>query len=234
MKKGKKILLSVLVVLLIAAAGIGWRQRDNIMAIMTSFSYSRDDIRDMMASNDVKVADVAKRVEGVTVRDLTDGEKQALKEGKMTQEELVELLTKKEEPGSVETAPAPAQPTQTSPVQEEDPNRKKLSEYVARIYLMKAEYTAWLEDKYDEAIAEYKALEEAERTTAAKYEIGLRCMNEALEKEKECDARMAEIEQQIKGLLIEMGEDTSLVDEIQAAYEEEKELKKAYYLGLHD
>ena len=44
---------------------------------------------------------------------------------------------------------------------------------------------------------------------------------------------MAEIEQKITALLKEMGRDTSLVDEIQSAYEEEKSLKKAYYLGLH-
>ena len=99
---------------------------------------------------------------------------------------------------------------------------------------MKAEYTAWLEDKYDEAIADYNALDESERTATAKYSIGMRCMKEALAKEKECDALMADLEQKIRDLLKEMGQDTSLVDDIQTAYEEEKALKKAYYLGLHN
>ena len=58
-------------------------------------------------------------------------------------------------------------------------------------------------------------------------------MKIALDKEDECDAKMAELEAEIKSLLIKLGEDTALVDEIHATYLEEKALKKAYYLGLH-
>lgn len=45
---------------------------------------------------------------------------------------------------------------------------------------------------------------------------------------------MKQIEQKIGALLAKMGRDDSLVKEIQKAYEQEKELKKAYYLGLHN
>ena len=98
---------------------------------------------------------------------------------------------------------------------------------------MKTEYTTWLEEAYAACIEEYVALPEKERTSAAKYNLGMKYMRSALAKEDECDLRMADIQGKILALLREMGEDTSLVDEIQAAYEEEKALKKAYYLGLH-
>lgn len=246
MKKTKKVLLCVLLILLAAVIGVCCWQWDNLMAVKMSLSHSREDIAGMMTDNDEKITQAAQKVEGITVRDLTDEEKQALRAGELDQEELLELLTTEEteEAGETDLADTPSQsapepavsepPAEPSAGNQEDTNQKKLSKYLAEIYLMKAEYTAWLEDKNDEAIAEYSALDEPERTTAAKYSIGMRCMKEALEKEKECDARMAEMEQKILDLLTEMGEDTSLVDDIQTAYEEEKGLKKAYFLGLHD
>lgn len=246
MKRIKKVLLCILLILLAAIAAVCCWQWNNIKAIKTSLSYSQEDLAGMMADNDKKITQAAQKVDGVTVRDLTDEEKQALRKGELDREELLERLTTEETEEAGGTIPADdsdqavSEPAVSIPsaepsaVNQEDTNQKKLSKYLAEIYLMKAEYTAWLEDKYDEAIEEYTALEESERTTTAKYNIGMRCMNEALEKEKECDARMADIEKKILALLTEMGEDTSLVDDIQTAYEEEKELKKAYYLGLHN
>ena len=132
----------------------------------------------------------------------------------------------------------PSEPTVSEPAPEVtepvvDPDREQLAKYIAEIYLMQTEYTTWLEDMNQAAIEEFVALPDEERTTKAKYSIGLRYMGIALEKEKECDARMAELEASIKELLTKLGEDTALVDEIHATYLEEKKLKKAYYLGLH-
>lgn len=238
MKKGKKVLLCILLILLAAIVGVCIWQWDNMMAIKTSLSTSQEDIAGMMADNDQKIADAAQKVDGVTVRDLTDEEKQALRNGDVDREELLDLLTKDEEtsaaPDNSAQEPPEASGSGAPAESQEDTNQKKLSKYLAEIYLLKAEYTAWLEDTYDQAIADYNALEESERTATAKYRIGMSCMKEALAKEKECDAQMADLEQKISDLLKEMGEDTSLVDDIQTAYEEEKALKKAYYLGLHN
>lgn len=233
MKTWKKILLCVLLLILVALVALCVWQRDNLAALKTSVSYSREDIAVMMEENDRKIAQSAQSVEGVTVRDLTEEEKQDLRTGELNQEELLELLTTQlpEQCVTPEAQPSPESPQ--PPVQEESAE-KALSKCLAEIYLMKAEYTAWLEDKNQEAIDEYVALEESQRTTAAKYSIGMRCMREALEKEKECDARMEEMKEKIRVLLDKLGRDDSLIDEIQAAYEEEKELKKAYFLGLHD
>lgn len=240
MKKAKKVLLAALLVLLAAVVGVCWWQRDNLAAIKMSLSHSRENISEMVSANNQKVAEASEKVEGVTVRDMTDEERQALRGGSLSREELLERLTTKETEDTEGTNEAGASQQETSGTDStaasdsgEDSNQKKLSKYLAEIYLMKDEYTAWLEAKYDEAIAEYNALEESERTATAKYSIGMRCMKEALAKEKECDALMADMEAKISALLTEMGEDTSLVDDIQAAYEEEKALKKAYYLGLH-
>lgn len=44
---------------------------------------------------------------------------------------------------------------------------------------------------------------------------------------------MQDVETRIRDLLTQLGESTSLADEIHAAYTEKKATLKAYYLGLH-
>ena len=51
MKKGVKILLCVLVILAAAAAGVCVWQRDNLMAVKTSLSSSREGIADRVKQN---------------------------------------------------------------------------------------------------------------------------------------------------------------------------------------
>lgn len=244
MKKAKKILIPIAAVLIIVCGLLIW-QRQNIAALKTSLSYSRDDISGMMSENYDKVEEVSQQLEGVTVRDLTDEERTALRNNEISRQDLIDLLVGKAEvageepepdtePAAPNEQPEYAPPATPSPTPEVvDPNKELLAQYIAEIYLMKEEYTQWLEAKYQQAIDEYVSLPAEEQTTANKYKIGMRCMSEALDKEKECDARMAEMEAKIRALLQSMGESTELVDEIQAAYEAEKELKKAYYLGLH-
>ena len=53
------------------------------------------------------------------------------------------------------------------------------------------------------------------------------------DKEVEADAKMAELESNIRSVLQQLGEPTSMVDEIHSTYLAEKAAKKAYYLGLH-
>lgn len=104
---------------------------------------------------------------------------------------------------------------------------------IAELYVMEAEYTAWLEQANQGAIDDFVALPEEEQTTPAKYSIGMQYLAAALEKEKKCDARMQTLEDQIRSLLTQLGEDTALVDEIHTTYMDENAAKKAYYLSLH-
>ena len=98
---------------------------------------------------------------------------------------------------------------------------------------METEYTGWLEQAEQAAIDEYVALPAEQQTSGNKYNIGMKYLSEALKKEKECDAKMTEIEDSIRAVLKQLGEDTSLADEIHSAYVEEKAAKKAYYLSQH-
>ena len=235
MKKATKVVLIVLALLVTAIGAVVIWQWDNIKAVKTSFTHSREDLAVMMAGTYQAIEDATKDMENVTVRDMTEEERTALRAGELSRDELIQRLISKQTPGEEQTvqdggsAAEPAE--QSEPV---DPDQQLLSEYLAEIYVMKDEYTAWLEAKYNEAIDAYNALPEEQRTPEAKYSIGMERMKQALAKEDECDAAMKQIEQKIGALLAKMGRDDSLVKEIQKAYEQEKELKKAYYLGLHN
>ena len=133
--------------------------------------------------------------------------------------------------------PAPAQdPVVTEQQTEPDPNaalREKLAEYIAKIYVLEEEYTGWLDQANQNAIDEYNALPAGEKTAASKFTIGMKYLAIAKDMEKECDAEMAALEEDIRTVLIQLGESTALADEIHSVYLEEKAAKKAYYLGLH-
>lgn len=128
----------------------------------------------------------------------------------------------------------PAPPVSAAPEPDSETLlREELARCIAELYVMEAEYTAWLEQANQSAIDEFVALPEEEQTTSAKYSIGMRYLTEALEKEAECDARMQTLADEIRDLLTQLGEDTALADEIHAAYVDKKAAQKAYYLSLH-
>ena len=138
------------------------------------------------------------------------------------------------EPASPSSAPAAAAADAPQPEPDSDaPLREALAKCIAELYVMEAEYTAWLEQANQSAIDDFVALPEEAQTTSAKYSIGMQYLSAALEKEKECDARMQTLEEQICSLLTQLGEDTALVDEIHTTYMDEKAAKRAYYLSLH-
>lgn len=235
MKKRTKIALIVLAVLLVAMAGVCWWQRNNLTALKMSLDYSQEDLAERIEENDQRVGAALEELPDVTVRDLTDEEKAAFRNDTLDRDKLIERLIGKAQPEQADASEqaegaAASQPSDEGP---EAAAREQLARCIAEIYVMKAEYSAWLEAQNAAAIEEFNALPEKEQTTAAKYKIGMAHMKTALEKETECDQKMAALEDEISALLKELGEDTSLVDEIQAAYEEEKTLKKAYLLSLH-
>lgn len=235
MKKTTKVILIALLVLILGVGAVCLWQWDNLMAVKTSLSHSKEDLEAMMTTTYQAIEEATKEMDGVTVRDMTDEERAALRTGDLSREELIQRMTERRAVLLADGEQVAAEvSSEENDTEQEDPDQKLLSEYLAEIYLMKDEYTAWLEAKYNEAIDAYNALPEAERTAEAKYSIGMRCMKEALAKEDECDAAMAQMEQKISAQLEKIGRDNTLVKEIQKAYEQEKELKKAYYLGLHN
>ncbi len=221
----KKRLLCVLLALAVVVGGLGYWQRNNLRALGLSMKLTQDELSDKMGQERERTEE-ASRQAGVNVRTLTDEEKAALRGSEVSREELIERIAASDETDKADKAPA----------QQEDGEaalRSELARYIAEIYVMEAEYTGWLEQANQAAIDEFTALPEEKQTSGTKYSIGMKYLSAALEKEKECDAKMKATEDAIRALLAKLGESGALADEIHAAYLEEKAAKKAYYLSLH-
>lgn len=221
----KKRLLCVLLALAVVVGGLGYWQRNNLRALGLSMKLTQDELSDKMGQERERTEE-ASRQAGVNVRTLTDEEKAALRGSEVSREELIERIAASDETDKADKAPAQQEDGETA-------LRSELARYIAEIYVMEAEYTGWLEQANQAAIDEFTALPEEKQTSGTKYSIGMKYLSAALEKEKECDAKMKATEDAIRALLAKLGESGALADEIHAAYLEEKAAKKAYYLSLH-
>lgn len=231
MKRKKRTALCIVLALVLAIGGICVWQRNNIRALILSRTMTQDELSDQMSQQQEKTEQAAQDA-GVSVRPMTQEEKDRLSSGEESRDELIERLAGEQEEKTEQT------PEQEETAQETQPDpqaalREELNKCVAEVYVMEAEYTAWLEQANQSAIDEFNDLPEAEQTSSAKYNIGMKYLSEALNKEKECDAKMQDVETRIRNLLTQLGESTSLADEIHTTYTEKKATLKAYYLGLH-
>ena len=121
----------------------------------------------------------------------------------------------------------------TSAANDEAYNRAA-SELVAKVYVLKGQYTGLLSSLEASAKAQYLALPKEERGTAAKAKIVSDNMAYVSGLEAQCDAQIDAILADLTALNKQYGKDDSLVEAIRTAYVNEKELKKAYYVSLYN
>lgn len=220
MRKGTRI-LCIFLILALAIGGVCIWQRNNLKALSMSMQLSQEELTAKMEEQKAKT-EAASKEAGVDIRGLTEEEQSALRDNLISRDELIQAIAGSNQAKQPEAAP-----------EEELSLRDQLTALFAELYVMQAEYTAWLENANQSAIDDFNALPEQERSEGKKFSIGLEYLQKAKEKEAECDAKMAEMEGKIRDILTQLGESTAVVDEIHATYLEEKATKKAYYLGLH-
>lgn len=220
MRKRTRI-LCIFLILALAIGGVCIWQRNNLKALSMSMQLSQEELSAKMEEQKAKT-EAASKEAGVDIRGLTEEEQSALRDNLISRDELIQAIAESNQAKQPEAAP-----------EEELSLRDQLTALFAELYVMQAEYTAWLENANQSAIDDFNALPEQERSEGKKFSIGLEYLQKAKEKEAECDAKMAEMEGKIRDILTQLGESTAVVDEIHATYLEEKATKKAYYLGLH-
>ena len=84
----------------------------------------------------------------------------------------------------------------------------------------------------EEAQAEFYKFPMEERTQANKTAVITDKLIECYELENQCDIKIESLLGGLESELKQIGSDTAIVDEIRAAYKEEKSVKKAYYMSL--
>ena len=252
MKRRKTILCTVLVLLAVSLAGLLWWQRDNLKAVHAATQHTSDELEEKLEENRQMIEEAVRSASEVTVREVTEEERQALRDGSMTQEQLMERLTgsgggepspaaesavpasRPESGGKTDAAPETpdaAAAGEKSEQSAESAYQKELSALIAKVYVLREEYTLALDTMYADAKAEYLALPAEKRTTTQLAKMAKGYLSRASALEKECDGKMDDIVRAMEKLLRENDGDLGLVDTVVYTYANEKSLKKSWYMS---
>ena len=238
MKRWKKIVGGVLVVLAAAGAGAAWHFQNELQAVNYYLRYSQEEQAVLEQENEAMLENVlqqanlpaeiftdpsltaeeiAQKLEALAQEQSSAGDK---KDGVYTQN--AEIV------GSAENHPSNSSSSINTTSQNYD---AELAAMVGEIYALRASFIGQLDGLLQQAKAEYSALSPEQRekqksSLTSKY-IGL-----AGNLESSCDSQMESILSRIQKHLKETGGDTSLVKEIRKVYENEKALKKSYYMSM--
>lgn len=233
-KTARSVLLIVLAVLVLAVGLLAWRFRKEIQAFTISRQYSTAELEGQLAENDQTIRDAVEASSDVTVRAPTEEEREALRDGSLTQEELIGRLTGESAAGSSDSAPETAapeeQPAEQAPAEPPE-YQKQLSALIAQVYVLREEYLAALDNMETSAKADYRALSDSQRTAGKLASLVSDYIGRATRLEKECDGKMDAIIAQMETLIQANNGDMSLTDSVFNTYVNEKSLKKAWYMS---
>lgn len=228
MKLWKKIVLIVLCVILALLAAFSVWQWNNIKAV---YYYMRaetsEDLAKEIERNKKEREEIVSEYIDGRVRDFTAEEEEKIMSGELSVEEATEIIKK----DFIESKTQ--QSTEASKKNDTD---AKIDEFIAdniiKLYSYKAYYLGQLGQIEKSAIADYTALPQSERGLVGKQSIVDKYIGTANALLTECDEKVHKIMDTLSKKLDENNMDKSIIDKIDSSYEEEKALKKAYYMSL--
>lgn len=199
--------------------------------------YSDADLEGQISSVSAEIDQAMDKLPG-TVNELSDEEKEQLRNGTLSEEQAIELMLGKTDADN----PTVSDSAQTSSQGEKmgetgqagvalSADEERVDALVAKLYVLQTTYTAKLDGMVSSAISEYKALPESERASA-KTSIFSKFLVKASGMEGTCDASVNSILSEMEPLLKKTDGDLSVVSDIRSAYEQQKALKKAYYISM--
>lgn len=246
MKKAGKIALAVVGVVLVAGAITVAVQWNNIKALNYMMTMDTGTLSQRAEENRETLK---KAMEDYQIPAYTFSEEEMaqLASGELSEEEAASRLlgqsgsgetgttegpeaSQSQEPSQAPSASQSAAPSQSASQSGDNATQEaeaELRQLVATMYVLQATYEGKLEAIVQEAIDEYTA---GEHTSENRTKIVYSKYDALTKLEKECDQKVANIVARMRELLKATGQSESLADEVQKTYEEEKSLKKAYYI----
>lgn len=252
MKPRTKVLGGVLGISLLLVGGAVIWQWDTIEAIIQWKQYSNEELAVQIDEQKTKVKQSLKDygIEGLV--DFTHEEEEAIRKGDLSVEAALEQLKettaaevehqvketlenngpggtseKSEQAQSLEKdkTPASAKPDQKK-------SQRIIQQAALEMYEIKAIYLGKLGQLERKALEDYRALSKEERTKGGLAKLASKYMQPGLSLVSSCDQEVAKVLVGLKKDLEAIGASTDIVGIMNEAYEEEKGLKKAYYLSL--
>lgn len=222
MKKGAKIALGVVAVLAAAGAAAAVWQWNNLNALRYGLTLDQDTLDQRLEENQTVLNEAMDQYE-ISDYTFTEEEVSQLTEGAVSAQEAAKKLL--EQP--TQETPRPEQPEQ-APQADHAQEEAEIRELIATMYVLRATYVGKLEAVVQSAIDEYTA---GEHTSENRTRVVRGKLDELIAMEKECDGEVAAVVSRLRELLKATGQDDSLARQVEETYQEEKSLKKAYYLN---
>lgn len=246
MKKAGKIALAVVGVVLVAGAITVAVQWNNIKALNYMMTMDTGTLS-QRAEENRETLEKAMEDYQIPAYTFSEEEMAQLASGELSEEEAASRLlgqsgsgetgttegpeaSQSQEPSQAPSASQSAAPSQSASQSGDNATQEaeaELRQLVATMYVLQATYEGKLEAIVQEAIDEYTA---GEHTSENRTKIVYSKYDALTKLEKECDQKVADIVARMRELLKATGQSESLADEVQKTYEEEKSLKKAYYI----
>lgn len=227
-KKGLIVFLSILTVVIVGITVFAVNQYNNIKAISYMTRYTSKEREVLIRDNSERIDSIMERLQDVNVRPLTDDEEELLNSGEMSEADALNVIMGKDTESNpeIETETVREDVKATAELKQEDgediQSKEKINELVARVYLLRSNFTGKINSLVEQAKAEFiKGGSSNALGLARKY------MNLGLGLESECDGQIEIILQELSGELEKSGGDMSIIDDIKTAYDNEKSLKKA-------
>ncbi len=238
MKKGAKIALGILGAVVVTGAALTAWQWSNIKAAAYMLSMDRDTLDQRLEENQHALDDAmaSYQVGGYT---FSEDEISRLKDGSLTPEEAARQMLdsmdapskESPEPSVPQTSAAGQSPEAASAAVPADDvaaeAEAEIREKIATMYALRTTYVGKLEAVVQSAIDEYAA---GEHTSENRTKVVYSKFEELTALEQECDQQVAAVVARLRELLKITGQDDSLAKLVEQTYEDQKSLKKAYYL----
>lgn len=236
MKKALWVILSIFLVILIALGIVAYVNRNTVGALIDALRYSNEEVEQQMQENNKDLQEFIEKDENIVVRDLTEEEKIALNENKITQEDAVSIITGEKTLEEVLDNNNEEKPSEDKPSGKDEPQKpsnnvavdsdKRISELIASLYVEKNTRLGAFDSLKAQVYQEYKSIEGVDHETK-KWDLINKYTPVLAQWEKDCDSVVYGIIDQIKAELKKAGKDESIATKLKEAYLNEKKLKKA-------
>ena len=237
MKKRNWLWIFIILIIVILIGSVVIKHWNSLEALVDSFRYSQNEVVEKLDENKKQLQQYIDENENITVRDLTEEEANLLNSGKITEEEIVDILVGKK--------PETESPSEDSPVVEpkepestENTSDMIVSQAIAKLYVQKSKYLAKLDGIEARVRQEFINTVDSknpspEERRAAKQRFLNSNISMVAAWENECDSVVYGILDEIKAALKDSNQDDSIVKKLEQAYLNEKRLKKSYFINRY-
>lgn len=223
--KKRLILRLILIVIGIALCAVIIYQLPNIKALLNWQLYSQEELEQKITTSKNELDEELAQYIDTPINDLTIEQEKELLNGQLTYEEAVNIINDNA------NAPSPSPSPKTA---DEAAIAAAVKTCAGKLYALKAAYLSKLGSLEKQAYTEFLALPASEQNTSNKTKILSRKLEDAAAYESQCDASVDKILSDLSAELQTYHGDLQIVSILKKAYDEEKVLKKSYYLSLMD